>query len=179
MEMRRTSPLLNQKIQQLEQRAETNKLNDKGENKHNATIRLIMLAGKASPSPLLGQALGPYGINIMEFCKNFNNRTKNVKENVYVPIQIHFYTRDNYKILVKTPTTTFLVKQIANIAKGNPLPKKTIHLHKGFIKLKEIFHLALFKKCDKGSFLHYTDKHSLCKTLIGSIKSMGLNIKQG
>lgn len=53
--------------------------------KPKATIRLTLLAGKAAPSPLLGQALGQYSINIMEFCKNFNNQTKNIKETVYVP----------------------------------------------------------------------------------------------
>jgi large subunit ribosomal protein L11 len=145
------------------------------EKKHNATIRLILLANKASPSPLLGQALGPYGINIMEFCKNFNNQTKNIKGNIYIPTKINFYTRENYQIIIKTPTTTFLVKNIANIVKGNPLTKKALHEKQGFINLKEIYHLAVFKKCDRE--LNHLNIKSLCKTLIGSIKSIGILIK--
>jgi large subunit ribosomal protein L11 len=142
--------------------------------KCNATIRLILLANKATPSPLLGQALGQYGINIMEFCKNFNHETKNLKDNIYVPILIYFYSRDNYKVVVKTPTTTFLIKQIVNILKGKSKIKQQDNQF--YITLKEIYHIGLLKKCDK--LLNYINIKSLCKMIIGSIKSMGLIIKK-
>ena len=145
----------------------------KAEKKHIATIRLTLLANKAAPSPLLGQALGQYGINIMEFCKNFNNQTKNLKENIYVPTVIYLYSRDNFKVIIKTPSTTFLLKQIANISKGSSMSKKQ---QEGVIYLKEIYHLALFKKCDR--LLNHLNIKSLCKTIIGSIKSMGIKIKK-
>lgn len=140
--------------------------------KHIATIKLTLLANKAAPSPLLGQALGQYGINIMEFCKNFNNQTKNIKDNIYIPTIIYLYSRDNFKVIIKTPTTSFLVKHIANILKGSSMAKKQ---QQGILYLKEIYHLAIFKKCDR--ILNHLNVKSLCKTIIGSIKSMGITIK--
>ncbi len=141
--------------------------------KHIATIKLTLLANKAAPSPLLGQALGQYGINIMEFCKNFNNQTKNIKDNIYIPTIIYLYSRDNFKVIIKTPTTSFLVKHIANILKGSSMAKKQ---QQGILYLKEIYHLAIFKKCDR--ILNHLNVQSLCKTIIGSIKSMGITIKK-
>lgn len=141
--------------------------------KHIATIKLTLLANKAAPSPLLGQALGQYGINIMEFCKNFNNQTKNIKDNIYIPTIIYLYSRDNFKVIIKTPTTSFLVKHIANILKGSSMAKKQ---QQGILYLKEIYHLAIFKKCDR--ILNHLNVKSLCKTIIGSIKSMGITIKK-
>jgi large subunit ribosomal protein L11 len=141
--------------------------------KHIATIKLTLLANKAAPSPLLGQALGQYGINIMEFCKNFNNQTKNIKDNIYIPTIIYLYSRDNFKVVIKTPTTTFLIKNIANILKGSTMTKKQ---QNGIIYLKEIYHLAILKKCDK--ILNHLSTKALCKTIIGSIKSMGITIKK-
>lgn len=136
-----------------------------------ATIRLTLLANKAAPSPLLGQALGQYGINIMEFCKNFNNKTKNIKDTVYVPTVIKLYSRENFKVEIKTPTTTFLMKQIANISKASNMPKK----HQvGYLSPKEIYHLALLKTCDPS--LNGIDTKSFCKTLVGSAKSMGISV---
>ena len=123
-----------------------------------ATIRLTLLANKAAPSPILGQALGQYGINIMDFCKIFNNQTKNLKDNIYVPTLIYLYTRDNFKVIIKTPCTSYLIKQMANIAKGNSsrvnlgsgsLTNSSILKHENVIYLKEIYHLAIFKKCDR------------------------------
>lgn len=137
-----------------------------------ATIRLTLLANKAAPSPLLGQALGQYGINIMQFCKNFNEQTKNIKDNIYVPTVINLYSRDNFQLIIKTPTTSFLIKQIANIAKGSATAKKQ---EQGAIYLKEIYHIALFKKCDR--ILNHLNIKALCKTIIGSIKSMGIKIE--
>jgi large subunit ribosomal protein L11 len=141
--------------------------------KPTSTIRLTLLANKAAPSPLLGQALGQYGINIMEFCKNFNNQTKNLKEQLYVPTLIFLYNRDNYEIIIKTPSTSYLLKQIAKITKGSSITKKETK-NQGFIYLKEIYHIAILKKCDKG--LNNLNIKSLCKSIIGSAKSMGLEI---
>ena len=89
-----------------------------------ATIRLTLLANRAAPSPILGQALGQYGINIMDFCKKFNSLTKNIKEIVYVPTTITVFSSNLFEITIKTPTTCYLFKQVANITKGSPLPKK-------------------------------------------------------
>lgn len=139
--------------------------------KPNVTIRLQLLANKAAPTPLLGQALGQYGINIMEFCKNFNNQTKNIKEHIYIPTTIYLYNKDSYEVIIKTPSTTYLLKQVAKIKKASSLTKKQ---NLGFIYLKEIYHLAILKKCDR--LLNHINTKSLCKSIIGSAKSMGLEI---
>ena len=138
-----------------------------------ATIRLTLLANRAAPSPILGQALGQYGINIMDFCKKFNSLTKNIKEIVYVPTSITVFSSNQFEITIKTPTTCYLFKQVANITKGSPLPKKK-NLEEGFILLKEIYHLAIFKKCDR--LLNHLNLHAICKTFIGTAKSMGLGV---
>jgi len=145
------------------------------EKKPIATIRPTLIAGKAAPSPLLGQALGQYGINIMEFCKNFNNQTKNLKEHVYIPTGIKIYNRDSFEVIVKTPSTTFLLKQTANITKGSSNTKKS-NLE-AFILLKEIYHTAILKKCDR--ILSDIGVKPLCRTILGTAKSMGLIYKTG
>jgi large subunit ribosomal protein L11 len=141
-----------------------------------ATIRLTPLANRAAPSPILGQALGQYGINIMDFCKKFNSLTKNTKEIVYVPTSITVYSSNQSEITIKTPTTRYPSKQVANVSKGSPLPKKK-NLEEGFIPLKEIYHSAISKKCDR--LLNHSDLHALCRTFIGTAKSMGLAVTRG
>jgi large subunit ribosomal protein L11 len=141
-----------------------------------ATIRLTLLANKAAPSPLLGQMFGQYGVNVMQFCKSFNEQTKNVKDNIYVPTIIKLYSREDYQVIIKSPTTTFLLKQIANIAKGSSMTKKQETGASGEIYLKEIYHIAQIKKCDKR--VNHIKIKELSKTIIGSIKSIGIQIKK-
>lgn len=131
------------------------------------------MASKAAPSPLLGQALGQYGINIMEFCKNFNNQTKNIKEQVYIPVRVEIYNRERFEVSIKTPTTTYMIKQIANIAKGSASTKKKNI--EAYIRLKEIYQLAILKKCER--VLGDIGIKSICKSLIGTVKSMGIKIE--
>ena len=141
-----------------------------------ATIRLTLPAGKATPSPILGQALGQYGINIMEFCKTFNNQTKNLKENIYIPTTITVYKRPPIEIKIKTPSTSSLLKRAAEITKGSSIPKLG-NLAKKYILLQEIYHLAHLKKFD-GLAGHQRSK-AICKSLIGSARSMGLGVAFG
>lgn len=109
----------------------------------------------------------------MEFCKNFNNKTKNIKEQIYIPTLIYLYNRENYQVLIKTPSTSFLIKQITKINKASSMAKKK---PQSILFLKEIYHLAIFKKCDK--VLNSFDLKSLCKTIIGTAKSMGILIQK-
>ena len=141
-----------------------------------ATIRLTLLANRAAPSPILGQALGQYGINIMDFCKKFNSLTKNIRETVYIPTSLTVYSPNHFEITIKTPTSCFLLKQGANITKGSPLPKKK-NLDEAFIPLKEIYHLAILKRCDR--LMNHLSLKAICKVLVGTTKSMGLALKEG
>lgn len=143
------------------------------EKKPIARIRLTLLANKAAPSSVLGQTLGQYKINIMEFCKLFNSQTKNIKEQVYIPTFIRIYSQNSFEITIKTPSTTYLLKQTANVTKGSSQPKKG--WSKGAILLKEIYHLAIFKKCDQ--LMNHLESRSICKTLMASAKSMGIPVR--
>jgi large subunit ribosomal protein L11 len=90
-----------------------------------ATIRLTLLANRAAPSPILGQALGQYGLNIAGFCKSFNEKTKNIKEHVYIPTRVEVYrlhSQNSLEITIKSPSSTYLLKQTANLLKGSPHP---------------------------------------------------------
>lgn len=138
-----------------------------------AIIRLRLLANKAAPSPVLGQALGQYNINIMEFCKTFNTHTKNIKDTILIPTIVTIYSHNSFDLAIKTPSTTFLLKHIASFNLGSSLTKKK-NLDK-FVLLKEIYQIALFQKCNR--LLNALSLKSICKTIIGSTKSIGLPIK--
>lgn len=127
-----------------------------------ARIRFTLLAHDAKPSPVLNQALGQYRINIMEFCKNYNNRTKNIRGHVYIPTATTIYNASTYEVTVKTPSTTYFLKKILG-QRGRPTQKA--------LSLQEIYHLAVYKKCDP--LLNHLSLEAICKTLIGSAKSMG------
>jgi large subunit ribosomal protein L11 len=138
-----------------------------------AKIKLRLLANKAGPSPVLGQALSQYGINIMEFCKTFNNQTKNLKETLLIPVNITIYNSNSFEILIKTPSTSYILKNIVGFSKGSEKPKKM--LLGNAITVQEIYEIALLKKSNR--LMNNLKIKSICKSIIGSIKSMGLTIK--
>lgn len=140
-----------------------------------AIIRLKLVANQAKPSPVLGQSLGQYGINIMDFCKKFNSGTKNLKDGIIVPINVIIYSQTSFTIVAKTPSTSFLIKKLANIEKGSSMTKKKNYTKdQAFILCKEIYHLAIFKKCD--SLLNSIKIQSLSKSIASTVKSIGIPI---
>lgn len=144
-------------------------------NSPKAIIKLRLLANKASPSPILGQSLGQYGINIMDFCKKFNASTKNLRDGLIVPVDVIVYSQTSFKIITKTPSISYLIKKIANIEKGSKFPKKeNIDKEDAFLLCKEIYHLGVFKKCE--SKLNHLKIRSLSKSIAASVKSMGIPI---
>ncbi len=88
-----------------------------------ANIKLQLKAGKATPSPPVGPALGQHGVNIMEFCKAYNAMTQN-QEGTVIPVVITVYADRSFTFITKTPPTSVLLKQAAKIAKGAGNPKK-------------------------------------------------------
>jgi large subunit ribosomal protein L11 len=88
-----------------------------------ANIKLQIQAGKASPSPPIGPALGQHGVNIMEFCKAYNAMTQN-QEGMIIPVIITVYADRSFSFITKTPPTSVLLKQAAKIAKGSGDPKR-------------------------------------------------------
>ncbi|KAG2973827.1 hypothetical protein PC129_g1111 [Phytophthora cactorum] len=134
-------------------------------------VRLRVLAGKASPSPAIGQALGPLGVNMMEFCKAFNDRTSKMTENIPVPVVLTAYTDRTFNFATKTPPASWFLKKAAGIKSGSSTPGQQVV---GTVHLRQIYEIAKVKQQDE--MVDYIDIKSICKTLIGSAKSMGLEV---
>ncbi|CAI5729615.1 unnamed protein product [Hyaloperonospora brassicae] len=134
-------------------------------------VRLRVLAGKASPSPAIGQALGPLGVNMMEFCKAFNERSATLTENIPVPVVLTAFTDRTFTFTTKTPPTSWFLKKAAGISSGAATPGQQVV---GSVHLRQIYEIAKVKQQDE--MVDYIDLPSICKTIIGSAKSMGLDV---
>ncbi|MCP2520816.1 50S ribosomal protein L11 [Candidatus Aminicenantes bacterium AC-335-B20] len=134
-----------------------------------AQVKLQLEAGKASPAPPVGPALGQHNVNIMEFVKAFNDKTKNMEEGTIVPVLITIYSDRKFDFVIKTPPASFLLKKAAKIIKGSSEPNKT---KVGRVTMKQIEEIAKIKMKD----LNTNDLEKAKKIIIGTAKSMGLEI---
>jgi large subunit ribosomal protein L11 len=134
-----------------------------------SVIKLNIAAGKGTPAPPVGPALGQAGINMMEFLKKFNDMTSS-QMGYTLPVEIVVYEDRSYTFVVKQPLTTDLIKQAANIEKGaaNPKTDKVATLSRD--KLREI---AKKKMAD----LNTTDEEQAMRVVAGSARSMGVRIE--
>mgnify|MGYP000228346556 CR=1 FL=1 len=133
-----------------------------------ASIKLQIPAGQASPSPPVGPALGQHGLNIMEFCKAFNEKTKG-QEGTIIPVVITVYADRTYNFITKTPLTSVLLKQAAQIAKGSGEPNRT---KVGEVTREQINEIARVKMPD----LNANDLEGAVKMVEGTARSMGIKI---
>jgi len=131
-------------------------------------IKLQIPAGQATPSPPVGPALGQYGLNIMEFCKGFNEKTKG-QEGSIIPVVITVYTDRTYSFIIKTPLTSVLIKQAAKIAKGSGEPNRT---KVGEMTQEQIKNIAQIKMPD----LNANTLEAAMKIIEGTARSMGIKI---
>lgn len=131
-------------------------------------LKLQIPAGKANPSPPVGPALGQRGVNIMEFCKAFNEKTKDMGD-FKIPVIITIYTDKSFTFEIKKPPVTDLLKKAAKITKGsdNPLKNKVGKITKD--QIREIVKLKI-------SDLNTTDEEAAFKTVAGSARSIGIEI---
>ena len=131
-------------------------------------LKLQIPAGKANPSPPVGPALGQRGINIMEFCKAFNEKTKDMMGYI-IPVEITVYSDRSFTFITKQPPVTDLLKKAAGIQKGssNPLKEKV-----GKITKAQLREIAEKKLPD----LNTDDIEAAMRTVAGSAKSMGIDI---
>lgn len=129
-------------------------------------LKLQIPAGAANPSPPVGPALGQRGINIMEFCKAFNEKTKD-KSGFNIPVEITVYSDKSFTFVLKQPPMTDLIKKAAGIKKGsdNPLKNKIASLTK-----EQILEIVEMKISD----LNTNDKDQAAKIVAGSARSMGI-----
>ena len=133
-----------------------------------ANIKLQIKAGKATPSPPIGPALGQHGVNIMEFCKAYNAMTQN-QEGTVIPVVITVYADRSFTFVTKTPPASVLLKQAAKIAKGSGNPKKD---KVGVVSAKQIREIAELKYQD----LNAIDIAGAIRIVEGTAKSMGIEI---
>ncbi len=133
-----------------------------------ANIKLQIKAGKATPSPPIGPALGQHGVNIMEFCKAYNAMTQN-QEGTVIPVVITVYADRSFTFVTKTPPASVLLKQAAKIAKGSGNPKKD---KVGTVSAKQIREIAELKYQD----LNAIDMAGAIRIVEGTAKSMGIEI---
>ena len=107
-------------------------------------VKLQIAAGKATPAPPVGTALGPQGVNIMDFCKNFNAKTAK-DEGLIIPVVVTVYADRSYSFITKTPPAPVLLKRAANIAKGSAEPNKN---KVGTVTAKQVEDIAKLKMPD-------------------------------
>ena len=123
-------------------------------------VKLQIAAGKATPAPPVGTALGPHGVNIMDFCKNFNAKTSK-DEGLIIPVVVTVYADRSYSFITKTPPASILLKRAANLAKGSAEPNKN--------KVEDI---AKLKMPD----LNAESLEAAFKTVAGTARSMGIDV---
>jgi len=133
-----------------------------------ANIKLQIQAGKATPSPPIGPALGQHGVNIMEFCKAYNAMTAK-QEGMIIPVVITVYADRSFTFVIKTPPVSVLLKQAAKIAKGAGDPKRE---KVGQVTAKQVREIAELKMND----LNAINVEGAIKTIEGTARSMGIEI---
>ena len=133
-------------------------------------VKLEIPAGKANPSPPIGPALGQRGLNIMEFCKQFNAQTQKVEPGLPLPVVITAFADKSFSFIIKTPPATVLIKKAAGIDRGS----KTPHTDKvGKITRAQAEEIAKTKMPD----LTASDLEAAVKTIAGSARSMGITVE--
>jgi large subunit ribosomal protein L11 len=133
-----------------------------------ALIKLALPAGKATPAPPVGPALGQHGVNIAAFCKEYNARTVE-KIGLIIPVEISVYEDRSYKFVLKTPPASVLLANAAKIKKGSAIPNKT---RVGSITKAQLEEIANIKLPD----LNTTKLSSAMKIVEGTAKNMGISI---
>jgi len=133
-------------------------------------IKLHVPAGKANPSPPIGPALGQRGLNIMEFCKAFNAATQNLEPGMPIPVVITAFGDRSFTFVTKSPPNSYLLKKAAGIEKGSQTTGKGSTV--GRVTMAQIREIAEQKMQD----LNAKDIAGACRMLIGSARSMGLDI---
>ena len=132
-------------------------------------IKLQIPAGKATPAPPVGPALGQHGLNIMEFCKAFDARTAK-QEGLIILVVITVFSDRTYTFITKTPPAAVLLKRAANIAKGSAEPNKTKVAR---VTMKQVEEIAKIKLPD----LNCTDLQAAIATVLGTARSMGIEVQ--
>lgn len=138
--------------------------------KFKSFIKLQVPAGSANPSPPVGPALGQHGVNIMEFCKAFNDKTKDQEKGMPIPVVISVFTDRSFTFEVKTPPTSYLLKKAAKLQKGSGEPNKN---KVGKVTRTQLEEIAKIKQPD----ITAADLDAAIRTIAGSARSMGIDVE--
>ena len=132
-------------------------------------VKLQIAAGKATPAPPVGTALGPHGVNIMDFCKAFNAKTAG-QEGLIIPAVVTVYQDRSYSFITKTPPASVLLKRAANIAKGSGEPNRT---KVGTVTRQQVEEIAKTKMPD----LNAGSIETAAQIVKGTARSMGIDVE--
>jgi len=133
-----------------------------------AVVKVQAVAGQATPAPPIGPALGQHGINIMEFCKQYNAKTKD-QPGMVIPAVVTIHSDRSFTFEIKTPPASVLIKRAAGLAKGSPAPNRD---KVGQITRAQVEEIAQTKMPD----LNTTSLESACKMIAGTARSMGVQV---
>ncbi|HXM82353.1 MAG TPA: 50S ribosomal protein L11 [Burkholderiales bacterium] len=133
-------------------------------------IKLQVPAGSANPSPPIGPALGQQGVNIMEFCKQFNAQTQKTEKGLPIPVVITVYSDRSFTFVMKTPPAAVLIRKAIGIEKGSGTPNTA---KVGKISRQQLEEIARMKQPD----LTAADLEAAVRTIAGSARSMGVDVE--
>ncbi len=134
-----------------------------------AVVKVQLPAGQATPAPPVGTALGPHGVNIMEFCKQYNAATEGQRGNI-VPVEITIFEDRSFTFVTKTPPAPELIKKAAGVEKGSGEPHKT---KVGSVSAAQVRQIAQTKMPD----LNATTIEAAAKIIAGTARSMGIKVE--
>ena len=134
-----------------------------------ATVKIHIQAGQATPAPPVGTALGPHGINIMDFCKAYNSATEH-QRGLIIPVEISIFEDRSFTFVTKTPPAAGLLRQAARVEKGSDEPNKT---KVGTVTKAQIREIAETKMVD----LNANDTEAAMKIIEGTARSMGITVE--
>jgi large subunit ribosomal protein L11 len=134
-----------------------------------AVVKVQLQAGMANPAPPVGTALGPHGVNIMDFCKAYNAETESMRGNV-IPVEITIYEDRSFTFVTKTPPAAELIKKAAGLSKGSSVPNKD---KVGKISPEQVREIATTKMPD----LNANDVEQAAKIIEGTARSMGVTVE--
>src|ERR1700719_1959924 len=135
-----------------------------------AVVKLQLPAAKATPAPPVGTALGPQGVNIMEFCKQFNAKTNKEPEGMIIPVLVTIFNDGSFPLTPKPPPASELLKRAAGIVKGSAEPNRT---KVGKVTRKQVEDIARTKIVD----LNTTNLEAAVRTVMGTARNMGLEVE--
>jgi len=133
-------------------------------------VKLQVPAGSANPSPPIGPALGQQGVNIMEFCKQFNAQTQKLEKGLPIPVVITVYSDRSFTFIMKTPPASVLIRKAIGIEKGSGVPNTQ---KVGRISRKQLEEVARTKTPD----LTAADLEAAVRTIAGTARSMGVDVE--